>query len=254
MHHAQKYIKDNFVNENMDHNAVIHAVLNGQKASELDRHLKNDSLNYLYSAIISYAEAIKGIQGGLYSWATVKLYYSAFYSLRSMLSTDGVCIFYLGTKGYSLLTRQGESPSKANGTTHKLVMALFKKKYPLSPFVNQQIDMADAFQWIATQRELANYKNGRFSEPDTPEIFEKCNVGLQKLLTAYIEDENYIFCFDHEHAILAFPLQIIKETFSSIFLKASFRFNQNDIVYLKKLLRVSGQPVGSFQSLIDKLK
>jgi len=254
MHYAQKYIKDNFVDETMDPNVVTSSILNGQLAGDLDKHLKNDALNYIYSALISYAEAIKGIQNGLYSWATVKLYYCAFYSLRSTLSTDGVCIFYLGTKGYTLYTRQGESPAKANGTTHKLVIGQFKKKYPLSPFVNQQIAMTDAFQWLMAQREMANYKNGRFTEPDIPETYEKCNIGLQKLLAAYINDDSYSYCFDDEHAMLALPLEIIKEACSAIAAKTTFRFNTSDVIYLKKQLRVSGNPVSSFQELIDKLK
>ncbi|WP_221017476.1 hypothetical protein [Klebsiella pneumoniae] len=254
MHYAQQYIKENVLPGQVSPNVAITHVLNGNTSLELDRCLKNDGINYLYSALISYAEAVKGIQTGFYSWATVKLYYSAFYSLRSVLSSDGICIFYLGTKGYTLFVRQGESPEKADGTTHKLVMKLFKKKYPLSPFVNQQIDMVEAFDWLMEQRETANYKNGRFSEPDVPVIYERCNIGLQRLLTAYIQDVDYNYCFDHEHAILSLPLEIIKEASSSVIQKTTFRFNNNDIAYLKKLLRVGGQPVTSFQELIERMR
>jgi len=254
MHNAQTYIKNNFVNETMHHSVVTTSVLNGTMALELDKNLKNDALNYLYSALITYAEAIKGIQNGLYSWATVKLYYSAFYSLRSILSTDSVCVFYLGTKGYTINARQGECPTKAAGTTHKLVMSLFEKKYPSSPFVNQQIDMVDAFQWLMDQRELANYKNGRFSEPDVPVIFEKCNIGLQNLISAYLADNIYGYCFDNDHAMLALPLEIIKKACESIKNNVVFRFNQSDAIYLKKLLRINSKPVGAFQDLIDGLK
>ena len=254
MHNAQTYIKSNFVNETMHHSVVTSSVLNGTLALELDKNLKNDALNYLYSALITYSEAIKGIQHELYSWATVKLYYSAFYSLRSILSTDVVCVFYIGTKGYSIYTRHGECPAKANGTTHKLVMSLFEKKYPSSPFVNQQIDMVDAFQWLMDQRELANYKNGRFLEPDVPIIFERCNVGLQNLISAYINDNTYSYCFDNDHAMLALPLEIIKKACESVKSNITFRFNRSDIIYLKKLLRINGQPVSDFQNLIDGLK
>lgn len=254
MHYAQTYIKEKIVNEDMEQAVVLSSFLNGSSASDLERCLKNDATNYLYSAFISYAEAIEGIQKGLFSWATVKLYYCAFYSLRSILALDGTCIFYLGTKGYSLYVRQGESPAKANGTTHKLVMSLFKKKYQTSPFVTQQIDMIDAFEWLMKQREIANYKNGRFSEPETPIIYEKCSIGLQRLIAAYIDDEEYIYCFDEEHAMIALPLEIMKSAVSAIHDEQSCRFNHKDILYLKRLLRVNGQPVSTFQGLIEKLR
>lgn len=254
MHYAQECMKGHFNLTINTQTPVSNCILTGPVAAELDKCLKNDAVNYLYSAIISYAEAIKGIESGFYSWATVKLYYCAFYSLRSILSVDGFCIFYIGTKGHSIKVRQGEFPVKANGTTHKLVMSLFKKNNISSPFVTQEIDMEEPFEWLMSQREQANYKNGRFTEPGMPIIFSKSSVGLKVLLENYILDSHKTYCFDSDHAILALPLEIIKEASNKLFSNTTFRLNQSDVKFLKGLLRVSGRPIVEFQKLIDILK
>lgn len=252
MHYAQECLQQKFnLNAN---NAIDACVLTGPVAAELDRCLKNDAMNYLYSALISYAEAIKGIEAGFYSWATVKLYYCAFYSLRAIISIDGICIFYVGTKGYSIKVRQGESPAKASGTTHKLVINIFRRNNNSSPFVNQDIDFMEPFEWLMSKREQANYKNGRFTEPGTPIIFDKSSSGLQALINEYIVDTQKTYCFDKDHAVLALPLEIIKEASHKLLSNTNFRFGQSDVRYLKKLLKISGKPVVEFQALIDSLK
>ncbi|MBF4187968.1 hypothetical protein I1S38_20135 [Serratia ureilytica] len=254
MHHAQECIKAKF-NLNVGNlDSISSCVLTGPMAAELDKCLKSDAVNYLYSSLISYAEAVKGIESGLFSWATVKLYYCAFYSLRSILSIDGFCVFYVGTKGYSVKARQGEFPVKAAGTTHKLVMSLFKRHNSSSPFVTQEIDMIEPFEWLISKREQANYKNGRFTEPEIPVIFNKSSFGLQVLMKEYILDKEHKYCFDSDHAVLALPLEIIKEASVKLLSSTNFRLNQNDVKYLKGLLRVSGKPVVEFQGLIDTLR
>lgn len=254
MHHAQVCINGKFNLNAGNLSSIGSCVLTGPAATELDKCLKNDAINYLYSALISYAEAIKGVEAGFFSWATVKLYYCAFYSLRSILSVDGLCIFYVGSKGFSIKVRQGECPIKANGTTHKLVMNLFKKNNSSSPFVTQEIDMDEPFDWLMMKREEANYKNGRFTEPGMPIIFNKSSVGLQVLLKEYILDVEKKYCFDSDHAVLALPLEIIKEALNKLKTNTNFRLNTNDVRFLKSLLRVSGNPVVEFQKLIDDLK
>lgn len=254
MHHAQECIKEKFNLNAGNLTAVNSCILTGPMAAELDRCLKNDALNYLYSALISYAEAIKGIEAGFFSWATVKLYYCAFYSLRTILSVDGLCVFYVGTKGYSIKVRQGEYPVKANGTTHKLVMSLFKKNNSSSPFITQEIDMSEPFEWLMSKREQANYKNGRFTEPGKPIIFNKSSIGLQVLIKEYMLDRDQKYCFDEDHAVLALPLEIVKEASKKLISNTTFRLSQSDIKFLKGILRVSGNPVVEFQGLIDTLK
>ncbi|WP_437889332.1 hypothetical protein [Phytobacter sp. V91] len=254
MHHAQECINLKFNINQVNIDSINNCILTGPITTELDKCLKNDAINYLYSALISYAEAIKGIQGGFFSWSTVKLYYCAFYALRSILSLDGCCIFYVGTKGYSIKVRQGEHPVKAKGTTHKLVMSLFKKYNASSPFVTQEIDMEEPFEWLMSQREQANYKNGRFSEPGKPAIFNKASVGLQILIKEYILDTQHTYCFDSDHAMLALPLEIIKNAIDKLSTNTDYKFSQSDVKFLKGLLRISGNPVVEFQGLIDGLK
>ena len=87
-----------------------------------------------------------------------------------------------------------------------------------------------------------------------PVIFNESAVGLQILLKEYILDKQKKYCFDSDHAVLALPIEIVKDAFDKLLPHKDFRFNQNDVKYLKGLLRVSGKPIVEFQTLIDRLK
>ncbi|WP_368900371.1 hypothetical protein [Mixta calida] len=254
MHYGQEYIKKHILNKVNNVKLIPSVTIGNQMASDLSSALHHDALNYLYSALISYGEALNGIAKGFYSWSTVKLYYSSFYALRSILALDNVCIFYMDSKPYTLFARTGENPAKAAGTTHKVVMAVFSKNYPSSPFVTQEIDFVPCFDWIMGEREAANYKNGKFIEPSAPNIYIKCKESLQVNLNHYLKDNNYLYCFDKDHAMLSLPIEILKVAKNNLLSKSSYRFSASDAKYLKQVLQLSNKPVRAFYEYIDSIK
>jgi hypothetical protein len=177
--------------------------------------LHDDSQDYFYSACISIVDALRGLQCGFYSWATVKLYYSAFYSLRSLLAADRVCVFYVDSSPFSVLANAGECGTAGSGQTHAYVLERFATQNPNHRFVKQDVDAVPALDWIIEKREDANYKIPRFSEPNAPAHFGQIELyGVRKLVSTYLADTADIYTFDKDHAMLAIPIAALVEAAS----------------------------------------
>jgi len=86
------------------------------EALHLQTLLHRDALDGYYSALVSFADALHGLQANYFSWATVKLYYALFYCLRALLSGAGVCIFYLGSAPALVQAIAGDRPARASAT------------------------------------------------------------------------------------------------------------------------------------------
>jgi hypothetical protein len=75
---------------------VKHRQLIAGEAVTLRNCLQDDGGNSLYSAAVSLADALRGLREGFYTWATVKLYYSVFYTARCELALRNTALFYIG--------------------------------------------------------------------------------------------------------------------------------------------------------------
>lgn len=192
--------------------AVRARVLTGAEATSLEQALYEDAREYYFSAALSFVEALRGPQQEFYTWATVKLYYSVFYALRSILALHGWCVFYVEGSCYYLKAIPGETATSGEQSTHKSVLKCFGKSLHhlglLTPIgLRQEL----APNWLMRLREEANYKNGRFYEPDPPPHFRKASqLGARKLIAMYLEPKNYFLAFDEEHAIISFPLAALR--------------------------------------------
>lgn len=190
--------------------------LTAPEAAELQRLLRVDATNYLYSACVSIGDAAQAIDRTLFTWATVKLYYSTFYLLRSLLALSGRALLYEGTKPRALICRAGELPASiAAKGTHQAVIAYFAKTFPRSPLLSQDIGIDPPFQWLMHRREQANYSNGRFVDPQCPAHFSAIvRLGVRRSTAEYVADNSYLYTFDPAHAILALPIEALKHTVS----------------------------------------
>lgn len=252
MHQAQNYIRTKFLTGDSISPAIIDATtLSSIQRSGLASCLSEDSAAYLYSAIVSYADAMNGIRGGYYSWATVKLYYSVFYSLRSILSSDDVCLFYIGAKPYSIHVEDEGKAKKESGNTHKVIIKMYESSYQYDPIVTQQIDMQNPLAWLAEKREQCNYKNARFFEPSIPCYYNKIMNDLSVNVRVYFQDLDFLYAFDKDHAIIALPTMIIKKAID----KYSARFNMphEDVHYLSGLFDALEGDYSAVTSEIEKL-
>jgi hypothetical protein len=187
--------------------------LNVAQANTLASALADDAQDYYYSACLSVVDAIRGLDCGFYTWATVKLYYSVFYCLRARLAADRTGVFYVETTPYSITCTTGANGTKGSGTTHGFVLRLFSGQHPTHRFVTQTIDHVPSLNWLAAKREASNYRIPRFSEPVAPEHFKHVAAyGIRRLVTTYVADTTDVYTFDAEHAMLALPISALLET------------------------------------------
>lgn len=209
MHHAQSQI-----GSMGSGGGFLDRPLSAREATNIEQLLRVDATNYLYSACISIGDALQGIDRSLYSWATVKLYYSCFYLLRSLLALSGRVLLYDVTKPRTLICRPGEAPISLGGArgTHQAVVTYFAKSFPNSSLLSQDILGEAPFNWLMHQREEANYAAGRFGDPQCPTNFLSIvRSGVRRSTAEYISDTTYLYAFDPDHAILALPLETLKQ-------------------------------------------
>jgi hypothetical protein len=183
-------------------------VLGPLEAASLTSRLRVDASDFYYSAWISFLDAISGIQKGFYTWATVKLYYSVYYSFSASLSIDDFCAFHFRHSSYSVRAQPGASPqSTTDGGSHKTILKAFERLNPGHALLSQTIDLNVATDWLIGLREDANYRRARFSEPTCENPFLQIDkLGLRKALVAYSSDKSASFAFDPDHAVMAYPL------------------------------------------------
>src|ERR1035441_9769374 len=93
------------------------------EAASLNNGLRADAADYYYSGWVSFLDALHGINRGFYTWATVKLYYTVFYTFRSSLALDDICAFHVDRSPFTVVAQVGGSPvSCTDPGTHKSVM------------------------------------------------------------------------------------------------------------------------------------
>ena len=216
--------------------------------------LEADASDYLYSGLISLGDAIRSVESGLYTWATVKLYYSVFYICRSMLATQHCALLYLRGSQCSLKCNIGSSPAKLVGTTHKALLSLFAREFPANPLLSQQIDSQPPFLWLMERRESANYKQARFIEPGVPDHFLQLHqIGLRKAVATYLSDSYMLYAFDPDHAALAFPLLTLQQALQLRASKPNAAVkigNASATSFLRQILADKSGPISDLVALV----
>ena len=100
--------------------------LTENQAVSLSAALTEDAKGAIYSAIVSFADALSGLQRGYFSWATVKLYYVCFYLAKAAVARRGHCVFYVGRSPFRIEALSGYSPQLQTGNSHTVVTSLYK--------------------------------------------------------------------------------------------------------------------------------
>lgn len=160
----------------------------------------------------SFMDAVRGIQARCGTWATVKLYYSTFYALRTALALGKICAFHVGSSSFSVRAVAGHTPIPGvDRGTHKTVLNSFNREYPSHQILSQLIDLKNPLDWLVERREEANYRQARFSEPDFSSEFDFVeSTGLRATLSTYLADPTSLYVFDPDHAIVAYPLRALQ--------------------------------------------
>ncbi len=249
MHHAQSYMNS------IGGGGLPTAPLSPAQATQLNACLKQDAVNYLYSGCVTIGDAMQAIEKSLYSWATVKLYYSTFYLLRSTLALSGHALIYDGTKPRSILGNSGQSPTNISGNprgTHQAVIQMFSTSFPGNPLLSQEIGNSSPFKWMMAKRENANYHAGRFPDPICPEHFKKIvSFGVRKSTGQYISDQSYLYSFDPDHAALALPIETLKHVLKHPQLGTAANYDDESKRFFRSVFSDKSGPIQDFLALLN---
>lgn len=249
MHHAQS-----LVGSMGSTGGFLDRPMSAAEAHRVEAMLRIDATNYLYSACVSIGDALQAIDRSLFTWATVKLYYSTFYMLRSLLALSGRVLLYDGSKPRTLTSKAGEVPTPIGGSsrgTHQMVIAYFSRSFPNSPLLSQDIVGASPFTWLMLRREEANYTGGRFDDPRCPAHFSTIvRFGVRRATSGYITDTSYLYAFDPDHAIIALPIEVLKSALSHPNLDLSANTDGDAQRFFRSLYSDKAGPMADLLSLL----
>lgn len=249
MHRAQSVADRVLVN--LGSGAISSRALKSTEAATLASSLQDDARDAIYSGVLSIAEAIQGLDRQLFSWTTVKLYYSVFYLARAVLDLHGIGIIYRDRTPYAWLAKPGQTPSKQSGTTHKVVLNAFRHYRSGSVLVSQQIGTEDPFAWLMAKRESVNYKIPKFCEPAAPPHFKFIErYGVRRLVSDYVADDRHLFAFDPDHAMLAFPIAGLKLVLNNLKASGAARLLLDDATFLASQVFDKKGPLPDFRKML----
>lgn len=200
-------------------------VLSREEANQLSILLKQDAMDFFHSAAVSFSEGIDAIFAQRFSWATVKLYYSVFYLLRTSMACNGYALLR-NCSMYRLKIASGESPygtnNKKYNSTHGGTISHYKDIFSGSDILlTNLIDDVDVYQWMEDVRDIVNYREVGFEEPECLEVWNKFKEAqdthtLSNLLNLIINDSQYIYCFQEEYAVVAIPIKRMQLTIADL--------------------------------------
>lgn len=185
--------------------------LTKQQAIDIKYLLECEIESYYYKALLSYMECIQALKNNLFSWATVRLYYSVFYSIKAYLACNNIAILRAERKLYYIKACENEYFKRCEDTTdHKgTILTLCKLFKNTDMLLSNNIDGMDVYLWMMKKREEVNYKDMDFHDPSAPDFWsvlhnEIKQYGIKAVFDKVVND-NWLYCFQDEYAILGVP-------------------------------------------------
>lgn len=215
---------------------------------ELKEALAEDSNDYYYNGLISLLEGLISASLKRYSWATVKLYYSVFYFLRSSFASKNYCLMRAKSM-FRLKLETNEkvftTGNKKYNSTHGGTISHYCDIYSSEPLLTNNIDFngdeINIYAWMENIREIVNYRSRSFYEPSYLDFWEEINKVIDNN-KFYELIENIIknpleFCFQEEYAVIAIPLaRFIYTTNDFLSYSTLPKYNKSKIEFLLSLL------------------
>ena len=197
-------------------------ILTKQQAYDIKNLLADEIGPYYYKALLSYMESIIALENKLFSWATVRLYYSVFYSIKAYLACKDIAILRAERKLFYVKAKENETIKRCADTTdHKGTILTLAKLYRNNDMLlSNNIDNMDVYQWMMKKREEVNYKDIDFHDPNAPDFWGKLNneieqQGIKDIVDKMVND-NWLYCFQDEYAVLGIPTKRIVLTVDEI--------------------------------------
>lgn len=168
-------------------------------------HIPRDVSDASYAAAISYAEGLNGLINGKTSWSVVKLYYSTFYCIRSLLMLEDIIPFHY--KDHFLLDTRDNYFHKGGSSSHHWNWNSLRKIKRLSQWY-YSADSQQAYENLREKREDANYRHA-FIDPYFPDFLEKKDSDLSKTFRTYRDDTGFFYTYLSGHFSLAYPTMLL---------------------------------------------
>lgn len=233
--------------------------LNDRDVNSLKPLLEQDALDFFNSAVISFSEGIDSIYLRRFSWATVKLYYSIFYLLRASLACSDIALLR-NRSMYRLKLKAGEKPyttgNKKYNSTHSGTIAHYIDYFSGSDvLLSNRIDDKDVYQWMEEAREIINYRDVTFRDPECLEIWTRYrealdNDDLNVLLEKIQNDDSYVYCFQEEYAVVAIPIKRMQHTIKDMSDSGLLSLFQMDrIEYLETILKSEDRKIHLLENI-----
>ena len=109
----------------------------------------------------------------------------------------------------------------------------------------------DGLQWKMEKRIQANYSNSRFCEPEAPEHYEQiARLGVRRAITAYLDPSFAMLAFDRDHAIVAFPLTVLRILGDAIKAAGGAEFFEDESRFLQQRCRDRGATLSPFMRFV----
>ena len=142
--------------------------MQSQQEITLKSALIEDGKDLYYKGLLSLSEAIQSMYHRLFSWATVKAYYSIFYFLRSSLALRGYSLVR-NKSIYLLLIKSGISPVKKSShnyrNDHVSVINIYRDLYSNSDILqSNNIDGINPYEWMMEKRNQINYRQRQLQQ------------------------------------------------------------------------------------------
>lgn len=215
-------------------------VLNNSDVSAYKLGLVEDRKNFYYKAVLCYCEGLAAVMRRNLTWATIKLYYSVYFSLRCALLCRDVIILRANRNLFYVRAKRYEPYMKPNeATDHGGTIDTYVKLYGLSDVLcSNTIDGKNVYKWMQEAREIVNYKDAVFHDPETPELWMRIielieETSLKDLLTKF--NDNVLHCFIEEEAVLAIPTWAIRLVTQDIRNEERLALTDDQIAWLKKI-------------------
>ena len=186
--------------------AYAHFAPSAGEISAIRATLEDAVMDSSYAAVVSYAEAITGLQHGSISWSIVRLYYSCFYSLRALLLLNEIVPF--NCHGEMLLDVQRGMFLKGGKSSHHWNWASIRKIAQLTGSWFVSSDSEETYEKLRKHRENVNYTHA-FTDP----AFHRCLVSgesdLTKRFRSYRDDGPFLYTYLADHLAIAYPTKLI---------------------------------------------
>lgn len=159
-----------------------------------------------YSAAVSYCEAIAGLTKGSVAWSIVKLYYTCFYSIKTLLLAHRIVPFHSGKE--MLLSLNDAKFLSGGSNSHVMNWKSIRSIGSLygAWFVSQ--DSETAYNFARINREKANYTEG-FTDPKFSECIGFHEEDIARRYRTYRDDESFLYTYLPDHLQIAYPTKLL---------------------------------------------